>query len=71
METQPQQSVAARTMPNAHRLFWHSLLFVSRSGPLQRLSLMLLRIPLLGPFLSSIVQLIFSIQRYYFYTSAS
>ena len=41
------------------------------SGPLGRLNNALLRLPLLGPFLSSLVQLIFSIQRYYFYTSAS
>lgn len=41
------------------------------SSPLQSLSELLARIPLLGAFLSSIINLIFSIQKYYFYTSAS
>jgi hypothetical protein len=39
--------------------------------PLQRFCMLLNRIPLVGAFFSSIIGLTFSIQRYYFYTSAS
>jgi len=46
----------------------HSL---SRSGPLSRFSALLARIPLMGAFFSSMLNLVFSVQRYYFYTSAS
>jgi len=41
------------------------------ANPLHRFCLLLNRIPLLGSVLSSMLSLVFSIQRYYFYTSAS
>lgn len=41
------------------------------SAPLQKLAALLARIPLLGGFLASMVSLVFTIQKYYFYTSAS
>lgn len=44
---------------------------LSRSGPLSRFSALLARIPLMGAFFSSMLNLVFSVQRYYFYTSAS
>lgn len=44
---------------------------VSLSAPLARFSSLLARIPILGTFLSSMLNIVFSVQTCYFYTSAS
>jgi hypothetical protein len=45
--------------------------YLSLSGPLLRLSGLLLRIPLIGGFFASMIHLLFAVQKVYFYTAAS